>query len=196
VAATAIATVSTQPKSTSLVNGDFSNGLTGWTAYTSETSGSLSQYVYINSSCYYGTEDDYPAQEGNPFVQMEAVGTKGNPYYGGFYDYIQQTFTVPANGTTLSLRAWNNLDPVYAVISIIDSAGNITVLDTFTPPSIQALSNPNNPYSVVATGNTSVTKVYSISGYAGQTITLRLEADGYPTGENGFYTNFDDVTVQ
>jgi hypothetical protein len=195
VAATAIATVSTQPKSTSLVNGDFSKGLTGWTAYTSETSGSLSQYVFINTSCYYGTEDDYPAQEGNPFVEMEAVGTKGDPY-GGFYDYIQQTFTVPANATTLSLRAWNNLDPVYAVISIIDSAGNITVLDTFTPPSIQALSNPNNPYSVVATGNTAVTKVYSISGYAGQTITLRLEADGYPTGENGFYTNFDDVTVQ
>ena len=177
-----MATVTTDPTQ-GIVNGDFSNGLTAWNQY-----GSPGTSIFINTSIYYMNEDCYPAQEGNPFVQMGAGGTQ--------VAWIQQTFTVPTNAKTLSLRAWNNLDPVTAVISIIDSGGTLHKIDTFVAPSVQKLSDPNNYYSVVPTGNIAVTKTYDISAYAGKSITIRLEGDGLPNVINGYYINYDDIIVK
>ncbi len=102
---------------------------------------------------------------------------------------------VPANASTLTLETWNNLDPVEVRVSIINAGGVETVLGDFQPPSIQALSDPNNYYSVICTGNAPATPSYSIKSYAGQTVTLRLRGI-FIGGINGTFANFDNVAVQ
>jgi hypothetical protein len=103
--------------------------------------------------------------------------------------YIEQRFKVPANASTLSLRVWNSLDPVVATISL-----NSTVLEQFTPPSLQKLRDPRDLRSVICTGNSPVTRSYDLSSFRGQTVTLRLRANNAP-GINGTILIFDDVKV-
>jgi hypothetical protein len=175
---TAAATVTIQ--TTGLQNGNFTQGIASW-SYAGNGS------FQLNSSIYYGSEDCFPAQEGNQFAQFGEAG--------GQDAYLQQTFTMPSNATTLSVRSWDNLDPSTGQISLIVN-GQQTVLGSFIPPSVQKLSDPNDYYSVVCTGNTSATYSYSIGSYAGKVVTLRIEAIGIPGGINGYFLSYDDVIIK
>jgi hypothetical protein len=166
-----------------IVNGSFSNGLSGWTF-----SGTPGTTVSLFTSEYYNDQHCFPAQEGNPFAALLIGGSNNNAA-------ISQTFTVPMGVTTLSLRSWVNLDPVTAQISVTVN-GTTTVLDTFRPPSMQALSDPNNYYSVVCTGAAAVTRSIPFGDYAGKTVTLNVGGIGINYVINGYFLDFDDVTLQ
>jgi hypothetical protein len=166
--------------STGLKNGDFSQGLAYWTA-----SGGLGSHISFPTSVVYKTSDCLPSQDGNPFLSIDSYGVNG---------YVQQTFTVPPNATTLSLRTWNNLDPVQVTISVV-AGEQTTVLEAFQPPSLEALSNPADYYSVICTFNDPATRSYPIDGFQGQQVTLQL-GSSYVSGINGTIGNFDDVAVR
>lgn len=96
-----------------VANGDFSNGLAGWSV--------------VNAG-----NPNYPK------VGTTDARTPGNPYlyfdtpYGG-NPYVDQSLTLPTGHLTLSFATWGNHDPVTATIMIVDSSGVTHVLDTFTP---------------------------------------------------------------
>lgn len=157
----------------SLQNGDFSQNLSFWNVVNVRGG-----RVAISSEVSFGC---LPSQTGNPFVYLDV--------YSNQDAYIEQRFKVPANASTLSLRVWNSLDPVVATISL-----NSTILEQFTPPSLQKLRDPRDLRSVICTGNSPVTRSYNISSFRGQTVTLRLRANNAP-GINGTILIFDDVKV-
>jgi len=159
-----------------LINGDFSHDLTAWT-----TSATGSGSVSINDSLSYGC---LPSQTGNKFAFIAAYSGTGT---------LSQEFRVPAGSQILTLRAWNNLDPTTATISIV-SGGQETVLDTFIPPSMQGLSNPNDYFSVICTGNAPASLSLPIAAFAGMKVTLRLTGS-YISGVNGTFMSFDDVAI-
>ena len=132
-AGTATATVTVQAPNSGLRNGDFSQGLSNWSIF-----GNVFQLTVGN------TVKCNPAQNGNNFAALNSYGVD---------EGIQQTFQVPAGATTLTMRVWGNLDPVSAQITIVDKNGVKNVLDNFTPPSLEVLSNPRDPYSSVCSGS-------------------------------------------
>ena len=170
------ATVSIQTDS-GLKNGDFSEGLSYWTQV-----GNASWSVPTSIS--YGCS---ATQAGTQFASGSAYGADGS---------LEQTFTVPPEAKTLSLYTWNNLDPVVVAVSMIYN-GQETVFTpaNYEPPSAQALSNPEDYYSVVCTGNPPAFLQYPISQFDGNQVTLRLRAT-YVGGINGTIGNFSEVMVQ
>ena len=162
-------------------NGDFSQGLTDWTQFgtatTTVTTTPPNSFADL-SSCI-------PSQNGNPFALVAAYAADGG---------IEQTFTMPSNATQLSMRTWNNLDPVTVTISLV-AAGQETVLQSFSPPSMQKLSDPNNYDSVVCTGAAPASVTYDVTKFHGQSVTLKLRGT-YISGINGTFASFDDVAVK
>jgi hypothetical protein len=161
----------------SLQNGDFSEALAHWSPTTLGGNGPS-----IATSISYGC---FPAQSGNPYVILDI--------YGGDA-YIEQSFRVPSDAKTLSLRTWNSLDPATATISVVVK-GTETVLEAFQPPSVQALEDPNDLYSVICSGNESVTRSYPFKAYAGKTVGLRLRGT-WIGGVNGTFISYDDVKIE
>jgi hypothetical protein len=165
-----------------LQNGDFSGGLACWSTVVVSGSGSAA----IGTSVFYAPTDANcdPLQTGHPFLSL-------NDYAADVY--VSQTFTVPSAAQMLSWEEWNNLDPTTAKVSIV-AGGTETVLDSSVPPSLQALSNPSDDYSVVCSGNMPTSMSKSIAQFAGQEVELRLRGT-YVSGVNGLLTNYADVAV-
>ncbi len=104
---------------------------------------------------------------------------------GGADGYVQQQVTLPATPTTFSFTTWGNLDPVTATISVIDG-GVVTVLDSYTPPPLEASET-------TCSGNIPIVKSYSLKAFAGQTITIQLEATS--EGDDGTFADFTNLSI-
>jgi hypothetical protein len=165
-----------------LQNGDFSQGLQCWSTVVVSGSGSAA----IGTSTYYQPTDANcdPPQNGHPFLSL-------NVYRADVY--VSQTFTVPAGAQNLSWVEWNSLDPTTAKVSVVAS-GTETVLDSEIPPSLQALSNPSDYYSVVCSGHTPTSVTKPIAQFAGQEVELRLRGT-YVSGVNGLFTGYTSVVL-
>ena len=168
---------------TGLQNGDFSQGLRCWSAVVVSGGGNAS---VVSTTYYAPTKADCdPAQEGNPFVLLNAYRSDV---------YISQTLTVPDSAKTLSCLEWNNLDPTTATVSIVVS-GTEDILDSSEPPSLQALSDPSNLYSVICSSKKPASISKDITKYAGKQVELRLRGT-YVSGVNGTFMSYDNVVVQ
>ena len=165
-----------------LVNGDFSQQLTAWKTVVVSGDGGASIDMSVDYAPTMANCD--PDQEGNPFALLDVYRADV---------YLSQTFTVPSTATTLSWLEWGNLDPTTATVSIV-SNGVEDVLDTRQAPSVQALSDPNDYFSVICSGNTPASISKSISKYAGQKVELRLRG-AYVSGINGLFVSYDNVVV-
>jgi hypothetical protein len=169
-----------------LQNGNFTEGLDCWSTVVVSGSGSAT----IDTSVDYAPTDADcdPLQMGHPFVLLNVYASDV---------YVSQTFTVPTAAQTLSWVEWNNLDPTTAKVSIVvggEEGGVETVLDSRVPPSLQALSNPNDDYSVVCSGSAPTPVSESISQFAGQEVELRLRGT-YVSGVNGLFTSYANVAI-
>ena len=165
-----------------LQNGDFSEGLRCWSTTVVNGSGSAA----IGTTTYYEPTDANcdPMQTGHPFLSLNAYASDV---------YVSQAFTVPSAAQTLSWTEWNSLDPTTAKVSVVVN-GAETVLDSSVPPSLQALSNPSDYYSVVCSGNAPTPVSKAISQFAGKEVELRLRGT-YVRGVNGLFTGYANVVV-
>lgn len=145
---------------------------------------------YVSRPGDYGTMNSkqcLPDQTGNNFFYL-------NTYWGGDICADQAGIVLPSDApATLSFRVWGHLDPVTVKVIIIDTQGPHT-LDTFTPPITEWSENPNDTSKPIqCTGNTDITKTYSLAAFEGQTITLRFESTS--NGTNGTFADFDDIAI-
>jgi hypothetical protein len=151
-------------------NGDFS-GLTDWTS------------VSVSAGSFSG----YPMFDLRNGQACNSVGTYlGIDVPGGADGYVEQTVTLPQGKNTLSFLSWNDLDSTTVTITVV-VGGQAAVLDSYSPPSVYADD------SLDCSGNVPITKTYDLSQYAGQTITVRLEATS--DGSDGTIANFTNVSV-
>ncbi len=125
-----------------------------------------------------------PSQNGNVFAAVETpAGSAG---------YLSQQFIDHGVPQSVSFRVWGGQDPVTVSVGIVfptgTHIGTETILDTFTPPSVQA--SPTT-----CTGLGPITKTYSFSRpdfTTGSLIEIRLHVTS--NGVNGAIANFDDIT--
>ncbi len=185
-----------QTTTTSVQNGDFSNGLSGWTTVKVTTStGARGDYPIFEvlTDSPGPLETCFPSQKvGNPFLNIEV------PF--GADGYVEQPVAVPPSGGQLSFLSWgwesNNTalgfsGLVDAYVRIVDVNSVDHPIETYTPPPM--FIPGGGIVQDVCTGNSPVLKTYDLSAYSGQTVKLRLGA----TSENCCGTNafFDDVVV-
>ncbi len=104
-------------------------------------------------------------KRGTPFAQMEdALGSNG---------FLEQWLTIPSGGARLSFHTWGQYkqnNPTIGTVVIVDGIENRFTLDTFAPPSIQ---NDNGSCN----GASPVLRTFDLSGFAGQTVRLRLSGE-------------------
>ena len=174
-------------------NGDFGSGLSDWTTVQVHTSSGIRGVYPI-----FEVLTQMPAPEsvctpkgklGNPFLNIEV------PF--GADGYVEQQVTIPSAGPHLSFVSWGWEDVIGLVgarVAIVDASGAVHTLDTFTPPPMLNVGDPNNPNDDTCTGKSPLVKSYDLSAYSGQTIKLRLGA----TSQNCCGTNalFDDVNIE
>jgi hypothetical protein len=154
-------------------NGDFSQGLTGWTAGT-VSHGKTPGYPHIGVTTISRCD---PSQGTNPFVALDVPS--------GANGYIEQQISVPTSAATLTFKTWGNLQTVTATISVVTSSG-VQKLLTYTPPPLQA--------SVTTCSKAApVVKSIDLSAFAGQRVTLRVEATS--TGFDGTIADFDNFQL-
>ncbi len=189
-----------------ILNGDFSNGLLGWTAYkTTKVWGVRGEYplfeVLKQNPGYSGgtaaPDTCFPSQRvGNPFLSIDV------PF--GANGYVEQPVFIPTSGgATLSLLSWGwegtnttlgFSGNVSAFVRIVDSNNIEHTLETFTPPPMFTPSGSASSTTAVCTGKVPVLKSYDLSTYSGQSVKLRLgAASGNCCGTNAF---FDDVDLE
>lgn len=154
-----------------LVNGDFSNALSGWNAFA--INGPLAVSVRNSSVCA-------------PFHTSPAVA------FDVFFNRrsaIEQTVVIPSGVTaTLKMKTWGQVQPTTAFIYVVDQLNNSTLIDQFIASQLVG-SGP----SYNCTGNTFETKSYDLSALAGQTVKIRIEATS--SGVDGTFAFFDDIEL-
>jgi hypothetical protein len=136
-------------------------------------------------------------QRGHPYLQLDVPA--------GASAYVEQSIIVPVRPTHLTLRAWGDLEPVQAVVSIV----NGTVphpLRTFSPPLLRAplpvllpaVPPPPAPGSsaprVRCSGRKPVTLSLDVSRWSGQAVGLRVRASG-GRGATGTLAAFDNFEL-
>src|SRR6266567_4809664 len=192
-----------------MLNGDFSNGLLGWTSSkTSKVWGVRGEYpifeVLKRNPGYSGgqamPDTCFPSQRmGNPFLNIEV------PF--GASGYVEQSATIPAFGPAqLSFLSWgwegNNpalgfSGLVNASVSVVDSNNIQHNLETYTPPPMFTPTGTVSSPSASCIGNVPVFKTYDFSAYLGQKVKIRLGAISQKSqnccGTNAF---FDDVDLE
>ena len=156
-----------------LVNGDFSQGLAGWTTGTPISSAGYPKFdLWTGDYCVPALGNHIRVGINVPF------GTDG---------YIEQTVTVPAVPVVLSFMSYNTLDPTTLIISIIDGAGAPHVLASYVPPSV------NLGGGETCSGAAPVFKSFNLAAFAGQRVTVRLE--GTSTNFDLAFANFAEVSI-
>jgi hypothetical protein len=169
----ALAAVAASSAQTNVIsNGEFSQGLTGW---TTQVVGPYAGYPHFHVSTEAKCE---PAQQGKPFLEIDVPG--------GARGYVQQQIAVPAAPGPLTFRTWGNLEPVQVTISAVTSDGVAHSLLAYSPPTLQGTV-------VSCSGLKPIPESLNVAAYAGQTIGLRLEATS--TGHDGTIADFDDFSL-
>lgn len=166
--------VTASAASNAIVNGDFSQGITGWKAVSVKT-GSFPGYPHIAPSKI--SRCDPTQASSNQFLTIDVPG--------GAKGYLEQKITVPTAGATLTFLTWGNLSPVTASIVVVSAAGPKTLL-SYTPPLLQATVS-------TCTGRKPETESVDLSAYAGQSVTLRVE--GTASGFDGTIADFDNFQL-
>ncbi len=155
-------------------NGDFNDGFGSYT--TGVVSGS--PQISINTSpvtCLPAT----PPPAGNPFASLSVPS--------GADGFFEQQVTVPnAAGQEVSFKSWGIISAVTVTVSVVPAIGPPQVIGTFIAPQIM---NSDSSCS----GTTPAIKTFSLSAFAGQTVTLRFEATS--AGSTGAIANFDNMFV-
>jgi hypothetical protein len=155
-------------------NGDFNNGFGFYS--TGVISGS--PVISINTSpvtCLAPT----PSPVGKPFATLNVAN--------GADGFFEQQVTVPnAASQVVSFKSWGIISQVTVTVSVIPAVGSPTALGSFTAPQIM---NPDSSCS----GTAPAIKTFSLSSFAGQTVTLRFEAAS--VGTTGAIANFDNMFV-
>ena len=155
-------------------NGDFNDGFGFYT--TGVVSGS--PLISINTSpvtCLSAT----PPPAGNPFASLNVPS--------GADGFFEQQVSVPnAAGQAVSFKIWGLISPVTVTVSVIPGSGPTQVIGTFTAPQIM---NPDSSCS----GTSPAIETFSLSAFAGQTVTLRFEATSAGTSQP--IANFDNMFV-
>lgn len=157
-------------------NGDFDDGLAGWTETVVTPSwGGAPRFEHMRSDgCLPGRAN---------WLGINAWSSADG--------YVEQSIPLPClTSLTLNLMTWGNLDPTLATISVVDERGTEHVLEAFVPPPIHAEPEPGK---VVCSGNVPIAKSYDLTEYSGQTVLLRLR--GSSRGISGTYADFDDVEI-
>lgn len=155
-----------------LRNGDFSNGLTGWTPGILRSSG-------FGGYPRWGIFNSTPWRTGlNPFAFLDVPG--------GSAAYLDSDpFMLPnkPGGWTLDFTLWGLLSPTILEVQI-KTQTSIYTLDSFEPPKVELGQQP-------------VMKHYSIpSNFTGQNIAVRFTcSDTPPYHAQGVYCGFDDIVV-
>lgn len=158
-----------------VVNGDFSNGFTGWTKR-----GTTSRLdIYPSSWCgpHYNS--------GNPAAGFNVYGTTA---------VLEQEIELPDGGPyKLEFREWGQYQATTVKVIIYDEADTPYQLDSFTAERmIQSYSG--NPPVFQCTTNTPKLKSYDISDFAGEIIVIHIEASS--SGFDGTFALIDDVTIE
>jgi Carboxypeptidase regulatory-like domain len=154
-------------------NPDFSEGLTDYT-------------TGVVAPGFFPDYPQFDVESGAPCFPGASGSFLGIDVPGGADGYVEQEVTLPDTPTTFSFTTWGNLDPVTATISVVHG-GVLTVLDTYTPPTLQADDAGD------CTGNKPIVKSYNLSAYAGQTITVRMEATS--GGDDGTIADFTNLSI-
>jgi len=161
-----------------IYNGGFGHGLRGW------------QTVVVARGIYPG----YPrvsvrhtpprpilkcrrARRGRPYLQMDVPG--------GANAYVEQSIIVPVRPGRLTVRAWGDLEPVRATVSIVNGP-RVNKLISFLAPQLRA--GPSG-----CSGRRPVTESLSMSRYAGQAVGLRIQATAQ--GPPGALVDFDQLAL-
>ncbi|MGE0489325.1 MAG: hypothetical protein AB7S38_08940 [Vulcanimicrobiota bacterium] len=159
-----------------LVNGDFSNGLSGWTQVVVHAIPGYPQFTLDDEALCIGQFD-------NERFALDVPNTSDG--------YIFQQVTLPslAAGQTLRLeyRTWNNLDPVNARVEIFDVGTNTVVAsDHYIPNTIEGMG-------VDCSGNNDALRTLDLTASAGRTVQVRL--GGSSTLGIGTLVNWDDLRL-
>lgn len=157
-----------------LQNGDFSDGLAGWTT-VSVAPGSFPAFPRFDNPSAVAC---LPSREGNPRLSINVPGNADG--------YVWQQVQLADSGGTLSFVTWGNHHPT-TVTASVQTVGDGVVhdLETFVTPSLE---NPPG-----CSGLVPVVKSYDLAAFSGQTVAVRLRATA--PGYNGTIANFDDVAI-
>lgn len=153
-------------------NGDFSNGLNGWTPGVIKPSA-------FPGYPKWGMFDTTNFRAGvNPFAFLDVPG--------GAEAYLDSSpFVLPnqPGNWTLDFLLWGLHDPTILGVQLKTPAGFYS-LDSFAPPKVELGQQP-------------VTKHYSVpANFTGGTVTVRFTCEGVnPADSHGVYCAYDDVAV-
>ncbi len=167
--------VTAAAQANAIANGEFSEGLTGWTTQVISP-GSYFGYPHFRVINEAKCE---PAQSGNRFLEIDVPGNAAG--------YVQQQIAVPASPGPLTFRTWGNLEAVQVTISAVTVADNaVHTLLSYSPPTLQATPS-------TCSSSKPVSESLDVSAYAGKTIDLRLQATA--SGHDGTIADFDDFAL-
>lgn len=161
-----------------VVNGDFSDGFTGWTKVVLAFNPVIE--ILPSSWCSAHQNSNNPAASFNVWSRKKGA--------------IRQQIDLPPNRPyELTFREWGQLDATTVNVIIFDEQSIPHLIDTFVAErTILDYTFPGPVFQ--CTGNGQVTKSYDISQFAGQTIVLSFDATS--TGFDGTFALIDDVTIE
>ncbi|WP_309712426.1 hypothetical protein [Armatimonas sp.] len=156
-------------------NGDFSAGMSDW-KQVALAGGSFGGYPKFQ--VYPPWPNSFRA--GNDLCNIHVPGSANA--------YISQTVTLPDRPMTLSLVAWNNIQPASLIISVIQD-GAETILGSPSLPSIVTL-NGGYHYN----GGLPVSLSYPLDAFKGKTIEVRFRTTA--AGYDGTVMSLDDIAIR
>jgi hypothetical protein len=174
-----------------IFNGGFGHGLQGWlTKVLARGSKPGFPHVFVAHSAPQPLPRCNRPRRGHPYLQLDVPA--------GASAYVEQSIIVPVRPARLTLRAWGDLEPVQAVVSIVD--GTVPhPLRTFTPPPLRAAAPagpsapPSSAPAVRCSGLKPITLSLDVSRWSGQAVGLRVRASG--RGGAGSLADFDSFQL-
>ncbi len=157
-------------------NGDFSAGMADW-KQVALAGGSFAGYPRFLT--YAPWKNAFRAD--NPLCNIHVPG--------GADAYISQTVTLPDRPLTLSLLAWNNIQPASLTISIIQG-GTETILGSPSLPSVVTYTGSSYDYN----GGLPVSLSYPLDTFKGKEIEVRFRTTA--RGYDGTVMSLDDIAIR
>ena len=156
-----------------IVNGDFSQGYTGWT-WVKVAGNRWPSVATTGYRCW---------KPNDPCASMDVPA--------GCTQYFEQAVTLPASGTfTLKYSLGGHLNPNVALTVFVVENGTPTQVDSKTTPQMEQYIGPD----LVCTGAPPAAGSVNLSAWAGKTVTLRFQATS--TGWSGCFALLDDISIE
>lgn len=159
-----------------LVNGDFSNGLSGWTQVIVHAIPGYPQFGLDDEAACIGQFD-------NERFALDVPNTSD----GYLFQQVTLPALAPGQSLRLDYRTWNDLDPVNARVEIFDVlTSTVVASDHYTPNTIEGMG-------VDCSGNNDTLRTLDVTASAGRTVQVRLGGTS-PLGI-GTLVNWDDLRL-